>query len=102
VAGIGFLGAGSIIKGDAEEDTKGLTTAAGMWLTVAIGIAAEWDCTRSQCYGGTVTVTSKELGYGNEFTVRLPIEIEQKRLESLVQPRVAALSKSARRRTMWL
>jgi len=40
VAGIGFLGAGSIIKGDAEEDTKGLTTAAGMWLTLAIGIAA--------------------------------------------------------------
>jgi len=40
VAGIGFLGAGSIIKGDAEEDIKGLTTAAGIWLTAAIGIAA--------------------------------------------------------------
>jgi len=40
VAGIGFLGAGAIIKGNAEEDTKGLTTAAGIWLTAAIGIAA--------------------------------------------------------------
>jgi len=40
VAGIGFLGAGSIIKGNAEEDIKGLTTAAGIWLTAAIGIAA--------------------------------------------------------------
>jgi putative Mg2+ transporter-C (MgtC) family protein len=39
VVGIGFLGAGSIIKGGAEEDVKGLTTAAGIWLTAAIGIA---------------------------------------------------------------
>jgi len=40
VAGIGFLGAGSIIKGNVEEDIKGLTTAAGIWLTAAIGVAA--------------------------------------------------------------
>lgn len=40
VAGIGFLGAGAIIKGRGEEDTKGLTTAAGIWLTAAIGVAA--------------------------------------------------------------
>ena len=40
VAGIGFLGAGSIIKGHVEEDIKGLTTAAGIWLTAAIGVAA--------------------------------------------------------------
>ena len=39
VAGIGFLGAGAIIKGSAEESVKGLTTAAGIWLTAAIGIA---------------------------------------------------------------
>jgi putative Mg2+ transporter-C (MgtC) family protein len=40
VAGIGFLGAGSIIKGKDEEHTHGLTTAAGIWLTAAIGVAA--------------------------------------------------------------
>ena len=40
VAGVGFLGAGSIIKGNGEENIKGLTTAAGIWLTSAIGIAA--------------------------------------------------------------
>ena len=40
VAGIGFLGAGAIVKGRVEEDTKGLTTAAGIWLTAAIGVAA--------------------------------------------------------------
>lgn len=39
-AGIGFLGAGTIIKGNNDEDIKGLTTAAGIWLTAAIGIAA--------------------------------------------------------------
>jgi putative Mg2+ transporter-C (MgtC) family protein len=40
VAGIGFLGAGTIIKRDNEEEVKGLTTAAGIWLTAAVGIAA--------------------------------------------------------------
>lgn len=40
VAGIGFLGAGSIIKGDADGQIQGLTTAASIWLTAAIGMAA--------------------------------------------------------------
>ena len=40
IAGVGFLGAGTIIKGREEENVKGLTTAAGIWLTAAIGIAA--------------------------------------------------------------
>ena len=40
VAGIGFLGAGTIIKGSGDEEIKGLTTAAGIWLTAAIGVAA--------------------------------------------------------------
>jgi putative Mg2+ transporter-C (MgtC) family protein len=38
VAGIGFLGAGAIIKGNTEEHITGLTTAAGIWLTAAIGV----------------------------------------------------------------
>jgi putative Mg2+ transporter-C (MgtC) family protein len=40
VAGVGFLCAGTIIKGHDEEQIKGLTTAAGIWLTAAIGVAA--------------------------------------------------------------
>lgn len=40
VAGVGFLGAGTIIKGNGQEEVKGLTTAAGIWLTAAIGVAA--------------------------------------------------------------
>ena len=40
IAGIGFLGAGTILKADEESRVKGLTTAAGIWLTAAIGVAA--------------------------------------------------------------
>ncbi|OZY83627.1 methyltransferase [Cellvibrio mixtus] len=40
IAGIGFLGAGAILKGTDEKDLKGLTTAASIWLTAAIGVAA--------------------------------------------------------------
>lgn len=40
IAGVGFLGAGTILKGDGEGQVKGLTTAAGIWLTAAIGTAA--------------------------------------------------------------
>jgi len=40
VAGIGFLGAGCIIKADAEGHVHGLTTAAGLWFTAAVGTAA--------------------------------------------------------------
>ena len=39
VTGVGFLGAGAIIKRHSEEDVQGLTTAAGVWMTAAIGIA---------------------------------------------------------------
>lgn len=40
ITGIGFLGAGAILKGHDEKDLKGLTTAAGIWVTSAIGVAA--------------------------------------------------------------
>jgi len=40
VAGIGFLCAGSILKSNDEDQVKGLTTAAGIWLTAAVGMAA--------------------------------------------------------------
>ena len=37
-AGIGFIGAGTILK--RERHIEGLTTAASIWLTAAVGIAA--------------------------------------------------------------
>ncbi|HJU41169.1 MAG TPA: MgtC/SapB family protein [Vicinamibacterales bacterium] len=39
-AGIGFIGAGTILKRDDDTDIKGLTTAAGIWMTAAVGAAA--------------------------------------------------------------
>ena len=37
IAGIGFLGAGAIIKIDDRREIKGLTTAASIWLVAALG-----------------------------------------------------------------
>ena len=37
--GIGFLGAGAILKVESRHQIKGLTTAAGIWMTAALGVA---------------------------------------------------------------
>lgn len=39
IAGIGFLCAGTIITREDDQGATGLTTAAGIWFTAAIGIA---------------------------------------------------------------
>ena len=39
-AGIGFIGAGAILKVTSDREIQGLTTAAGIWLTAAVGLAA--------------------------------------------------------------
>lgn len=39
VTGVGFLGAGAIIRGQTEETVRGLTTAASVWLAAAVGAA---------------------------------------------------------------
>jgi putative Mg2+ transporter-C (MgtC) family protein len=39
-AGIGFVGAGAILKVSQTEHVRGLTTAAGIWLTASVGVAA--------------------------------------------------------------
>lgn len=38
-AGIGFIGAGTILKRADRDEIQGLTTAASIWLTAAIGVA---------------------------------------------------------------
>jgi putative Mg2+ transporter-C (MgtC) family protein len=45
ITGVGFLGAGSIMRRVGEESVRGLTTAASIWLAAAMGIAcglANW------------------------------------------------------------
>ena len=39
ITGIGFLGGGTILKLTQEHEIRGLTTAAGIWLTAAASIA---------------------------------------------------------------
>ena len=38
--GIGFIGAGAILKLLDQREIEGLTTAAGIWMTAAVGVAA--------------------------------------------------------------
>lgn len=40
ITGIGFIGAGAILKREEVEHIRGLTTAAGIWMTAAIGVGA--------------------------------------------------------------
>jgi putative Mg2+ transporter-C (MgtC) family protein len=37
--GIGFIGGGAILKLSEHREVQGLTTAAGIWLTAAVGVA---------------------------------------------------------------
>lgn len=39
ITGIGFLGAGAILKVEEKREIEGLTTAAGIWMTAGIGLA---------------------------------------------------------------
>lgn len=39
VTGIGFLGGGAILKLSEQRDIRGLTSAAAIWMTAAIGVA---------------------------------------------------------------
>ncbi len=46
VTGVGFIGAGVIMRGDADREVHGLTTAASIWATAILGIAcgaSDWD-----------------------------------------------------------
>lgn len=62
VTGIGFLGAGAILRGSGEETVRGLTTAASIWLAAATGIAcglANWPLVVGSCvFGVLVLITS--------------------------------------------
>ncbi|MHB8862494.1 MAG: MgtC/SapB family protein [Pirellulaceae bacterium] len=52
IAGIGFLGAGTILKNQHEQEILGLTTAAALWMTAAIG------CTCGLGRGGSALVAA--------------------------------------------
>ncbi|MGE4338179.1 MAG: MgtC/SapB family protein [Pigmentiphaga sp.] len=39
ITGVGFLGAGSILKQEKEHEVRGLTTAASIWIAAAVGFS---------------------------------------------------------------
>jgi putative Mg2+ transporter-C (MgtC) family protein len=62
VTGIGFIGAGAILRGTGEDTVRGLTTAASIWLAAATGIAcalANWPLVLGSCtLGVLILITS--------------------------------------------
>jgi putative Mg2+ transporter-C (MgtC) family protein len=66
-AGIGFIGAGAILKvSTGDHHIRGLTTAASIWMTAAIGVAAGM--------GSFVTATVAALGAW--FTLSVLVRFE--------------------------
>jgi putative Mg2+ transporter-C (MgtC) family protein len=60
VTGVGFLGAGSIMRGVDEGTVRGLTTAASIWLGAATGVAcglANWPLVVAACLLGLLVLT---------------------------------------------
>ena len=60
VTGVGFLGAGSIMRTAGEESVRGLTTAASIWLAAAMGVAcglADWPLVIGGCAFGLLVLT---------------------------------------------
>lgn len=68
VAGIGFLGAGVIIKDNAKNQVKGLTTAATLWCDAALGILCAAGLLKEATISALfVLLTNVILRYINNF-----------------------------------
>ena len=66
--GIGFLGAGTILKIGEKVEVHGLTTAASIWVTAAVGVAAGlghvWLAVLASIFGWLVLGPLKRLEHG--------------------------------------
>ncbi len=74
VTGIGFIGGGAILKLEKQHEVEGLTTAAGLWMTCAVGIAAGLGRLGAAALGVVLAVII--LGVVGEVTHRLEIKKE--------------------------
>lgn len=71
VSGIGFIGAGTIIL-NSRHQVKGVTTAAGLWASAAMGLAAGvgyYECAVLMCV--VLHVTLKGLNWMDEHYVKV-------------------------------
>ena len=78
-SGIGFLGAGTILKLDQKQEIKGLTTASSIWLAAALGTTA-----------GLAEYCARR-GRGNRLAVRAGRAwVRWKNISNAGRPRIAA------------
>ena len=91
LCGIGFLGAGTIIVTDRRQ-IKGLTTAAGLWVTAAMGIAvgAGFIWAALFCFL-LVLITNYLMYYMTRYvenhtrTIEVYVEADRKQVDSLLR-----------------
>ena len=53
--GIGFIGGGAILKLRDQQEVHGLTTAAGIWMTASLGVAAGHGHLATALFSGILT-----------------------------------------------
>jgi putative Mg2+ transporter-C (MgtC) family protein len=59
VTGVGFLGAGIILKSEADERITNLTTAASIWFSASIGMAIGFNFYESYLYRPSILILFK-------------------------------------------
>lgn len=62
VTGIGFLGTGLIFRGRVYGETHGLTTAAAIWVTAALGVACGVGAWRTAVVAALLVLAAVHLG----------------------------------------
>jgi putative Mg2+ transporter-C (MgtC) family protein len=72
VTGIGFLGGGAILKLSNERTISGLTTAAGIWFTAAVGIAVGFGRIGTAMIGTVLAYVILSVLYRWERAIDLP------------------------------
>lgn len=75
LTGVGFIGAGLILRGDKDGDIHGLTTAAGIWMAAAIGMAFGYGYYVTGALGTLIAIWSP----------RVPHWAHQKRASAVVE-----------------
>ena len=76
--GIGFIGGGAILKLAEEREIEGLTTAAGIWMTAAVGVAVGlgrlWTAVLSMLLGWIILRIVGSIEYQLERRRAAPID----------------------------
>lgn len=99
IAGIGFLGAGVIIKVTSRGVVRGLTTAATIWLAACLGIAAGTGLLALTAIAMGLTLLLLVLGGPLERLMRRLIPTAPGEQRRPVRPRADDLTESARETT---